>query len=185
MRRNALLGLIFIAAPVLADFCDHTAPRQAEVAAGGITRISIKAEAGSLKVTGLPSLATIRARGTACASTEGLLDKTRLTATRNGNQLQIVTVTPNVNSSWRSARLDLVVEVPSGISVDIDDGSGEIEVHGVGALNVEDGSGALSIENVRGAVTIDDGSGDIELENIIGDVSIDDGSGSIDVDEIA
>lgn len=184
MRRNALLGLILIAAPVLADNCDHTAPRQAEIAASGITSISIKAEAGFLKVTGVPSLATIRARGTACASNRDLLEETRLTATRSGSRLQISATTPTWNSGMRTARLDLVVEVPLGISMDIDDGSGEIEIEGVGALNIEDGSGALSIENTRGAVTIDDGSGDIELENITGDVSIDDGSGSIDVDGI-
>ena len=188
MLRNALLGLILVATPVFADYCDHTAPRQAEVAASGITSISIKAEAGFLKVNGVPSLATIRARGTACASTRELLDETRLTASRNGSRLQIEATTPTSwNSGWngkRTARLDVVVEVPSGIKVDIEDGSGEIEIQGVGALNIEDGSGALTIENTRGSVTIDDGSGDIELENITGDISIDDGSGSIDVDEI-
>jgi hypothetical protein len=160
------------------DDCDHTAPREATLAASGATRVVIDAGAGSLDVRGVPG-GELHARGTACASREAVLNEIRLVADRRGDTLHIETRFPR--NFHGSARLDLEVEVPADLEVAIDDGSGSIDVRGVAALTIHDGSGGIHVADVAGALDIEDGSGVIELLGIGGDVTVDDGSGGIDI----
>lgn len=70
--------------------------------------------------------------------------------------------------------------MPSGLALDIEDGSGEIEISGVGATRIDDGSGSIDVRDVDGDLT--DGSGEIEVR----DVRIrEDGSGSIRAVEVS
>lgn len=163
---------------VIGDDCDHTAPREASLDASGATRVVIDAGAGSLEVRGVPG-SEVHARGTACASREALLDEIRLVADRRGDTLHLETRFPR--NYHGTARLDLEVDIPAGLPVAIDDGSGSTKVRGVAALTLHDGSGSITVSDVAGAVDIEDGSGSIELLGVGGDVTIDDGSGSIDV----
>jgi len=83
------------------------------------------------------------------------------------------------------ARINLTIEVPPGVDVFIDDGSGPIHVqYFSGHLDIKDDSGRITIENAVGNIRIADGSGNIILENIAGNVEIKDGSGSIDVNQV-
>lgn len=164
---------------VIADDCDLTAPRAATIEAEGATRVVIDAGAGSLEVRGVAGSTELRARGTACASRESVLEAIELAADRRGDTLRLETRFPR--NLRGAARLDLEVEVPAGLEVLIDDGSGSIVVRGVETLSVKDGSGPIEVSDVRGGVRIDDGSGDITLLGIGGDVAIDDGSGPIDL----
>ncbi|MGI9236959.1 MAG: hypothetical protein ACR2QZ_06155 [Woeseiaceae bacterium] len=101
-----------------------------------------------------------------------------------------------------SARIDLKISVPAGMALEIDDGSGSIElrdiaadvsiddgsgsiqVHGVASLSIDDGSGSIDITSAAGDVAIVDGSGSIKVRSVGGSVSIDDGSGSITVSDV-
>jgi hypothetical protein len=164
---------------VIADTCDETAPRSAEIDVEGATRVVIDAGAGSLDVRGVDGATSVRARGEACASSESVLEDIRLVADRRGDTVRIETVFPR---NWNgNARLDLEVELPTDLEVVIDDGSGSITVEGVASLHLDDGSGDVKISNVAGDVGIDDGSGDLELLGIGGDVTVEDGSGNIDI----
>lgn len=83
------------------------------------------------------------------------------------------------------ARINLTIEVPRGIDVFIDDGSGPIHIqYFTGHLDIKDDSGRITVENTVGNIRVADGSGDIILDNIAGNVEIKDGSGSIDVNRI-
>ena len=83
------------------------------------------------------------------------------------------------------AKIDLTIEIPEGIDLFIDDGSGPIHIqHFKGHLVVKDGSGAITLEDVTGSVTVSDGSGKILMEGIRGNVEVKDGSGSIEIDKI-
>ena len=77
----------------------------------------------------------------------------------------------------------LAQSVPPDQLVDIDDGSGSIEVIGAGGdVKIVDGSGSISVEQVRGSVTINDGSGSIHVKDVDRDVLIEeDGSGGVSV----
>lgn len=169
------------AACAIADDCSYTAPFEEVVDAAGASGIEIDAAAGYLKVVGRDGLGEVRVRGTGCASSEKLLGEIELTVDRRGDRVRVLVEMPE--SSWRSqiARLDLDIEVPSGLPLDVDDGSGALEIHGVASARIDDGSGEIGVRDVAGDLRIDDGSGEIRVEDVAGEVWIRDGSGEIDV----
>lgn len=177
---------IYFAAAAWAD-CDHSRTMTVPpIDAAGVKIVRIDASAGSLDVIGMPTR-TITAGGKACASTSSRLEGIELTSERRGDQVLIrVDIESRSGLFFRRtyAYLDLKVEVPSGMAVEIDDGSGDINVSGVGTLDIDDGSGSISVRH-SGTTTIDDGSGGIHIRNITGNVSIEDGSGEIDVREVS
>jgi DUF4097 and DUF4098 domain-containing protein YvlB len=83
-----------------------------------------------------------------------------------------------------SVQLD--VRLPEGMHLQVDDGSGSIEISNVrGDVVLDDGSGSITMTDVGGTVEIDDGSGSISVQGVGGDISINDGSGSIKVRGVA
>lgn len=198
-----LLAVAISAVPALAQSdCRYEAERAVTLDAAGARLLELEAGAGSLKVIGKPGLTSIRLHGRACASDKDLLDDIKLEAHRSGSSVvaKANTQEHNFRISWKNqyARLDLVVEVPSGLAANIDDGSGEMELSGLGATDIDDGSGGIiahdlasahiddgsgeiNLTDIRGPVEITDGSGEIQLRNVAGPVDIDDGSGEIDV----
>lgn len=76
---------------------------------------------------------------------------------------------------------DLVVEIPSGRSVEAYVATGQAEARGVtGDLRIDTGSGSVSAANVTGALVIDTGSGAVDLADIRGSVLVDTGSGAVE-----
>ncbi len=168
------------AVPAVADDCDHRAPREDTLDAAGVKLIEIDAGAGFLRVEGVKG-SEVKVVGEACASSSSLLEDTQLTVRRSGDRIRVIAEIPE--SSWgrSTARLDLDIEVPSGVAVEIDDGSGEIEVRGVASANIDDGSGEIEVSDIAGDLEIEDGSGEIDIEGVGGEVRISDGSGEIEV----
>jgi hypothetical protein len=147
----------------------YTAPREASATAAGARRILVAAGAGSLRIEGKRGLTEVRARGTAYASSRRLLDEIRLVASRRGDVVELRTDIPeHQGGDWEDfqAGIDLVVEVPDSLALDVEDGSGGLEIRNVGVLDVRDGSGEMTIEHVRGSLTIRDGSGTIRVDDV-------------------
>lgn len=87
--------------------------------------------------------------------------------------------------SWGSREINLTVRMPSELAMQVEDGSGTIWIDNIhNNIQVDDGSGNMMIRNVTGLVRIDDGSGEIECVDVGGDVEIDDGSGDISLEMI-
>ena len=83
------------------------------------------------------------------------------------------------------AKINLTIDIPPGVDLFIDDTSGPIHIqHLRGHIVIKDGSGEIILENVTGNVTVADGSGKIFMEGIQGNVEVKDGSGGIEVDRI-
>jgi hypothetical protein len=164
---------------------DFTAPRNAEVSAAGARSIRIEAAGGILKVEGRAGITQVRIRGTARSTRRNLLDDIKLIAERRGNEVYIKADMPDEDRYWNSGRdydnvgLDLVIEVPNSIPLDVADGSGEAEFLNTGALELSDGSGEILVRGARGNVRISDGSGAITIEGVQGSVRVNDGSGNI------
>jgi hypothetical protein len=195
-----------ISAPAFAQ--DYDAPRDATVNASGATMLRIDARAGNLRVTGRADITEVRVRGTARASSKGMLEDIKLEAVRTGNEIHVRADIPEQrNNSWRwneQALLDLVLEVPTTLPLDIEDTSGDITVESVAAkvriddnsgnirvretgdIWITDSSGGIDIRNVKGSVDIDeDSSGEIEVYDVTGSVHIGrDSSGGIDVSRV-
>ena len=100
--------------------------------------------AGSLPPTVRDGLTEIRASGTARASSRSLLEQIRLTVERRGEVAYVIVETPELRGDWSDddehASLDLVVEVPKTLALDVEDRSGELEIRGVGSLDLSDNS---------------------------------------------
>jgi hypothetical protein len=169
--------------------CAFEAERSANLAASGTDRLQVVARAGSLRVEGRAGLSEVRVRGRACASGRSLLERLTLEASRSGSEVRVEVAEVDMGGFrfWSEdyAMLDLVIEVPEGMAAEIRDGSGESVISALGSVRVTDGSGGLTIEDIRGPLEVEDGSGEITIDRVGGDVSVHDGSGQIDVRGVA
>lgn len=160
--------------------CDLTEPRSATVAADGAERTRVEVGAGSLRIEGDPDVSEVRVEGEACASSAEILERVRLTAVRDGPDILVRSELPEDGQ----ARLDLVIRVPEGMALDVEDGSGDTEIRGTGGVRLRDGSGGVRIEKVDGGLELRDGSGDVTVLRVAGDVDLQDGSGPIDLRDV-
>jgi len=176
-----LAGCQLSIAESIGDDCAFSAPFDESIDAAGAVAVRIDAAAGSLQVVGAGDLSEVRVRGESCASSQSLLDDIELVVERHGDRVDVIVDLPDRQWGGGYARLDLEIEVPGDVPVEIDDGSGSIDVRGVAAVAIDDGSGSIEIRDVAGDLRIDDGSGSIHVEEVGGEVRIRDGSGEIDV----
>ncbi len=176
--------------------------------AAGLDGLSIEAGAGSLEVVGVEGADSIQVTATIqleerneAKARELIEERAVLTLERSGSTGELVA---KFDGGWwgGSGAIALEVQVPRGLElfvedgsgsmkilrtggdVAIDDGSGSIVVEGVGALIIEDGSGSIDVEDANGDVRIVDGSGSIKVHGVQGSVTVDDGSGSINVSDV-
>ena len=86
------------------------------------------------------------------------------------------------SGSGLEAWADLVIEVPSGRSLELYLAVGEADARGTqGRLSIDTGSGAVGAFDVTGPLLIDTGSGQVTVERVNGDVVVDTGSGGVRV----
>jgi hypothetical protein len=170
----------------LSDRCDVSRDLERTVSADGVSRLTVHAGSGELRIEGHDDLTEIVAVGRACASEEEYLDDLTMSVEARGDDVTLETHYPD-RSGWGSGRasIDLVVMVPTGLAVDVDDSSGGMEVEGTGALRIDDSSGSIRVADIRGAVSIDDSSGGIEVRGVEGDLTLEDGSGGIELRAVA
>lgn len=189
--RWTALALSFVAWAASADEdCDDTAERTAEVRLDGIDRIVIDASAGTLTVLGSAEQKTASAHGIACASSKSILEQIQI-RTRTSGRIAYITAevpthlwNPFDWASGESMALDLTVRVPARLAVEVKDTSGAIEIRGTGDIEIEDGSGSITAQDIHGDIEIDDGSGPLLVENVRGDVDVEDGSGSLRIRQV-
>lgn len=181
--RTLILAAMLAPASALAADCAYKAEREALLDAGGARSVRIEAAGGELKVEGRTGQTRVEARGTACASSQEVLSRILLRATRVGDAIVVKVDMPDGSSrDWNEqATLDLTVIVPRIMPLDVDDGSGSAHIAHVGNLRVHDGSGELSVSDVTGDLDIEDGSGSIDVTGVSGSVRLSDESGSITV----
>jgi hypothetical protein len=180
---TALVPLLVVTSDLGAQRSEVTAPRSARVSATGARTAQIEARAGSLRIEGRAGITEIQARGTARASSRELLERIRLTAERRGDVAYVTVELPEMRGDWNDdddhAALDLIVEVPKTLALDVEDRSGDLEIRGVGPLDLVDHSGEATIEDVGGRLRVRDGSGELRIRDVRGDVTLEDGSGGV------
>lgn len=185
MKHALIVAAMLVATTTIAEAeCRYEASRSiAPIDASGITAVRVDSGSGSLEVVGGSGNA-IEAKGRACSSRQDDLDEIRIITRRQGSTLEIIAEYPNYRMSWgRSASLDMQISLPSSLDLEIDDGSGSIDVRDAGSVRIDDGSGSIRVTGAR-SLWIDDGSGDIDIRDIRGPVEIRDGSGDIDIRQI-
>jgi hypothetical protein len=182
----SVITLLASAVPAAAGWseCSHRAPREATVEARGARSIRVIGRAGDLRIQGHEGASAVTVRGTACASTEARLASVKLIAERRGDVIYVEADIPQEWFGGGAVGLDLVLDVPASMPLDVEDGSGSVEIRNVAALKIDDGSGNLLIEGVAGAVTVTDGSGDIVIDHAGSVVIEEDGSGGVRVTDV-
>ena len=190
--RSFIVMAMLAASLADAGLTDFEEERDLELNADGIQSLSIDAGAGSMDVTGVDGLDKITVKATIVVpdadeddAKKVMAKEMNLSLEQDGNEAQLnAHFDRNFMGLGSNAYIVLDVRVPQGMSVNIDDGSGSIDVIDiVGDVTIDDGSGSIDVSNVA-SLKIDDGSGSIDVKNVAGDVSIVDGSGSISVKHV-
>jgi hypothetical protein len=184
MRKYLVLLATLAAGTAQAWDCKYEKELVVALDLAGSERLSILAGAGDLRVTGHSGTQQARARGKLCVSEEEWLEQAGLLA--EGGRAASITVELPDSSGWslvgsRYAYMDLEVDVPADIALDVRDSSGDIAIAGSGPVAIEDSSGDIDVQDVHGDVVLEDSSGDIDLVSIHGNVTVrQDSSGDID-----
>jgi len=145
--------------------------------------LTVTSAAGDLNVVGVPGTGPAVIHGRVCASKEAWLEQTDI-HTATGRQAEISADMADTGGNWSWGNtyllLDMHIEVPDGLALDIRDSSGDMRLKNTGNLKIKDSSGDIEIDDARGDVSISDSSGDIDITGAGGDVVVEsDSSGDI------
>jgi DUF4097 and DUF4098 domain-containing protein YvlB len=184
MKNPLFLSLLLIPASLQAWECEHSKDISQTLDLSKSEKLIVKAAAGDLEVRGVADSDTAVIRGKVCASEEEWLAESTV-ETSNGTTAEIIVALPDTGSSWsvmgqKYVYLDLELDVPNGLPLEVSDSSGDVVIYGVGELSIRDSSGDINIEDSSGPLSVSDSSGDIEIADIEQDVTIEsDSSGNI------
>ena len=205
----ALIAVLTIPVKAESDDVAYSEQRELSVDTNGVSALRIDAGAGRLEVRGVEGGQQIVVKADVLVfdtserrAREYVADDLELSLERTRGSAVLLS---GFDGGWGfggSGVVHLEVQVPRGLELEIDkgsgstviegtasniridDGSGSLKIRDSGALRVDDGSGSLSISDAAGDVYIDDGSGSIKVANVSGNLIVDDGSGSITVRDI-
>lgn len=180
--------LFFTSAIALGD----NSVKSLELQSNGIDILEIECGAGFLKVTGVENLDKIEVKAEINVDIRNAEDRedfiqhrVKLSIEQRGSRAILISEIKNSSFFGRNARIDLTVRMPKNMDLNIEDGSGLMEIRDIaGDLMIDDGSGGMELENITGKVEIDDGSGEIDMRNITGNAEVDDGSGGIEIERV-
>ena len=177
-----LSGCIVVANP---SYANYHSQQELIIDAKKLSALDIEAGAGSLVIEGSEDVTEITV--VADIFTEGRdTNDVELTLTQSRNSAYLVSKIDS-NGFWQgdSPHIDIKVIMPSQLMLKIDDGSGAISVsHIYAEVEIKDGSGEMTINDIKSHLKINDGSGGIYISQVTGNVSIIDGSGEIEVTSV-
>jgi DUF4097 and DUF4098 domain-containing protein YvlB len=182
MNKTLLVLACLVASTAWGDDCKYERNIERTLDLSGTSQLDINAAAGELRVVGTesPNEALIEAR--VCASDERWASESSL-RTASGNTAEISVEVPDRESSWNGDNyfsVDLVIQIPAGMALNIKDTSGQVRVENSGDLSIRDSSGDIDIRDIQGMVNVEDSSGDIDMMHVHGDLVIEgDTSGNI------
>lgn len=105
---------------------------------------------------------------------------------QNGGTLRIKEEFNRGSRNWNNrGKSEWTLEIPDGLTVDMSNGSGNIEIIGIKVeLDARSGSGNVEIEDISGDSRLSTGSGNIYVKNLDGQLKASTGSGTIRVSEV-
>ncbi len=188
--RKLLLLIAALGSPAwaYADGCRYSKDYDFNVDASAIENLIVDVGSGKLTIIGDDSIDEVQVEARACTNSRSRLNDLDLTHRSRGSDLLLRSEFHESGSlfSWLSigyAYIDIELTVPSALLVEVDDGSGAINISGVSAVELKDGSGSIRISDISGDVSVDDGSGAITVYDVNGVVSINDGSGNVKISD--
>ena len=189
------VALLVVAGPVQSsDYGEYRDTKTLSLPTAGLEQFKVDVGAGSLEIRGVDDATGIDVTARiwiekhpenldkVAAAIDRYVD---IELTSSGNRAQLKTSTRDPGLGYSLPHVDLVVTMPSKMSLDIRDQSGFIEVENIaGNVDLRDDSGSITLADITGRVDIDDASGSIAVTRIGESVRIEDDSGSIDVEDV-
>lgn len=176
-----LMILVVLASPLSASPCEYSKQIERQFDADNIALLKLNVLAGSLLVTGNSGSSQIKFSGEACANEEEYLSRISLDEVVNLSELELTVIIPQNAFGFRSdyAYVDVTVELPQSLMLEIADSSGDMEVNEASARLVDDSSGDIRVRGNKVKLLITDSSGNITVKDSLSDVEIRDSSGEI------
>lgn len=194
MKKTAIIAAISLVSYAAMAGKDLSFERNLNLNTDRLSGLEIDAGAGSIEVVGtsgneIQVYATITSDDYKNMDDmqEGFESKMILSLKRDSGYGLLTAKQKKMSGNWgnKNLAINLQVEIPRGLELVIDDGSGSISVENVdGTVTIDDGSGSITLRDIGNSVEIEDGSGSIQITDVNGDVEVDDGSGSIDLKNI-
>lgn len=160
-----------------AQRADLEIQEQLTLNAADLNQLTIKNGAGFIDVIGTSGSDDIQV--TADIVTAEHLEY-ELSLESKGQNAYLVATHDATMGFWvgQSPAISLTIRLPAHLALDIDDGSGDITIRNIGNnVTIDDGSGRMHLSHINGDVLIDDGSGFIEVHHVSGSLNIEDGAG--------
>ena len=170
MHRLALAALLLVPLTAFAAPCKFEAPRNLQLDLAGVKSVQISVHSQDLHVIGNGSSNGLSLTGRACASDKSVLEQLQVTQQRDGDQLRIDIGAKQhfsfslFGSSY--ANLEVTVNLPASMPLNVSVGSGDADVHGVQELQGIVGSGDLHVRQIVGKFSISVGSGDVDATDV-------------------
>ena len=185
MRTFHLICLFFMAYGLVSG--EVIEVRSLILPADNIKSLQINCGAGSLKIDGSETASEIKAEAqiliknaTSEECARILQDNMDLSLSASDSLAVLnsfVERSPEFSDRNICITINLTITLPANIRLDIDDGAGAIVIDNMkNGIKLEDGSGSIDITNVSGPLKLEDHSGYIRLENVFGNVEVRDGS---------
>lgn len=187
--RIVLTSLLLLSSScAVANNCQFSAERNLDIDPAGLQALRFELGSSDLHVVGVAGIAKIQVHGKACASDQAWLADLTVEQTRVGDKV-VVRPTPHAARSGTFgntyAYIDFEVQVPPGLALEVDSGSGDSDIANIAALEFGSGSGDLKLNHIAGAVSLKVGSGDVTASNV-GSFNVRGaGSGDINVTAVA
>lgn len=178
----AVVSTTFLVSSAAAQGNDYSVERRAQASSSGARHVRVENGSGRLIITGKQGLTTVSATATVRGSSQGAVDAVKLVTERSGDEIIVKAERPDNRWSWHNnVSVDLTVEVPSDLALDVNDGSGGAQIDNVGPLTVDAGSGGVRVTRVNGGADVSSGSGGARLSDVRGDVTVSSGSGGLTI----
>lgn len=190
MKTTSMIFAILFFATTIAVANDTV--RMLELPKEGIDVVDIDCEAGFLKVYGVPNLDRIEVKAEIEVDIRDSEDRDdfihnriRLSLEKRGSRAVLISHIDNHSFFNRHALINLTVRIPERMNLNVEDGSGPIEIRDIGGkVRIDDGSGGIDLASITGDVDISDGSGELIIRDINGNLEVDDGSGEIEINGV-
>ncbi|MFQ5653742.1 MAG: hypothetical protein ACE5GW_03305 [Planctomycetota bacterium] len=174
-------------------------------AAAGIKSLTIHCGPGALEIVGeegrdeVAIEGVIHSHATAFVEAKRIAGEVRLDLRSLKTENPVIAVAdPLIAGSDQGCEVDLMVKVPDGVALIIQDAAGRIEISGMragarvtsiagpieiegisGGLRVSSGGGPCTIRDASGRIHVTDGAGDLTISEITGDIEVQDTNGML------
>lgn len=170
MHRFALAALLLAPLTAFASPCKFEAPRNLQLDLTGVRSVQISVHSQDLHVIGNGGNHGLSLTGRACASDQAALEQLQVTPQREGDQLHI-DIGGKQHASFNLfgssyANLEVTVNLPPSMPLNVSVGSGDADVRGVQELQSSVGSGDLHVHQVAGKFSTSVGSGDVDAADV-------------------